>query len=112
MVATLRAHSAEAALNAVSALVKGGSGQAAEAAAAGARFLVSPGCADAIVGEMTQTGVLTCPGAFTPTEVMRARALGADVVKLFPASLSGPQRAPVHGGGARPVPSGASRVGP
>jgi 2-dehydro-3-deoxyphosphogluconate aldolase / (4S)-4-hydroxy-2-oxoglutarate aldolase len=127
VVATLRAHAAEAALKAASALVKGGitaievtystpdvpavlralrtefgdqvllgagtiteAGQAAEAAAAGARFLVSPGCVDAIVAEMTQTGVLTCPGAFTPTEVMRARALGADIIKIFPASLAGP----------------------
>jgi 2-dehydro-3-deoxyphosphogluconate aldolase/(4S)-4-hydroxy-2-oxoglutarate aldolase len=128
VVATLRAHSAEAALHAVSALVQGGitaievtyttpdvpavlraleaefgdrvvlgagtitrAGEAAEAVDAGARFLVSPGCVDAIVTEMTRTGVLTCPGAFTPTEVMRARALGADVIKIFPASLAGPR---------------------
>ena len=30
------------------------------------------------------------PGAATPTEVMRARASGADFVKLFPASTYGP----------------------
>jgi len=30
------------------------------------------------------------PGAFTPTEVMRAHAMGVDAVKLFPASLEGP----------------------
>jgi 2-dehydro-3-deoxyphosphogluconate aldolase/(4S)-4-hydroxy-2-oxoglutarate aldolase len=65
-------------------------GQAREAAEAGARFLVSPGCVDAIIAEMVQTGVLTCPGALTPTEVMRALALGADVIKIFPANLAGP----------------------
>lgn len=65
-------------------------GQASEAVDAGARFLVSPGCVDSIVAEMTQTGAATCPGAFTPTEVMRALALGADVIKIFPANLAGP----------------------
>jgi 2-dehydro-3-deoxyphosphogluconate aldolase/(4S)-4-hydroxy-2-oxoglutarate aldolase len=30
------------------------------------------------------------PGAFTPTEVERAHELGADVVKVFPASTVGP----------------------
>src|SRR5690606_40532076 len=29
-------------------------------------------------------------GALTPSEVMRALSLGADVVKIFPASLGGP----------------------
>lgn len=65
-------------------------GQAREAVDAGARFLVSPGCVESIVAEMTATGVLTCPGAFTPTEVMRALDYGADVIKIFPANLAGP----------------------
>ena len=30
------------------------------------------------------------PGAFTPTEVIRAHAMGASAVKLFPASVGGP----------------------
>ena len=67
------------------------SGQAGEAAAAGARFLVSPGCVEPIIAEMKQTGVLYCPGALTPTEVMRALALGGQVVKIFPADLAGPR---------------------
>jgi 2-dehydro-3-deoxyphosphogluconate aldolase / (4S)-4-hydroxy-2-oxoglutarate aldolase len=65
-------------------------GQAREAVEAGARFLVSPGCVEPIVAEMMATGATTCPGAFTPTEVMRALALGADVIKIFPANLAGP----------------------
>jgi 2-dehydro-3-deoxyphosphogluconate aldolase / (4S)-4-hydroxy-2-oxoglutarate aldolase len=128
VVATIRAPSAESAVRAVGALVKGGitaievtystpdvphvlraleaefgeqillgagtitrSGQAGEAVAGGARFLVSPGCVEPIIAEMKQTGVLYCPGALTPTEVMRALALGGRVVKIFPANLAGPR---------------------
>ncbi|WP_022927393.1 bifunctional 4-hydroxy-2-oxoglutarate aldolase/2-dehydro-3-deoxy-phosphogluconate aldolase [Patulibacter americanus] len=64
--------------------------QAAEAADAGAEYLVSPGLDDELVAAMQATGKVTMAGAMTPTEVMRARRLGVDVVKLFPGSLGGP----------------------
>jgi 2-dehydro-3-deoxyphosphogluconate aldolase/(4S)-4-hydroxy-2-oxoglutarate aldolase len=64
--------------------------QAREAVAAGATFLVSPGLDDDLVGAMLDTGATTMAGALTPTEVMRAEALGVDVVKVFPAALGGP----------------------
>lgn len=64
--------------------------QAEEAFAAGAGFLVSPGLDDELVAAMRATGAVTMAGAVTPTEVMRARRLGVDVVKLFPGSLGGP----------------------
>ena len=64
--------------------------QAAEASAAGAQFLVSPGLDDELVTAMLETGCATMAGALTPTEVMRARRLGVHVVKLFPGSLGGP----------------------
>jgi 2-dehydro-3-deoxyphosphogluconate aldolase / (4S)-4-hydroxy-2-oxoglutarate aldolase len=64
--------------------------QAAEAARAGARFLVAPGADAAVARAMRGTGVVTLVGALSPTEVMAARALGADAVKIFPASLGGP----------------------
>jgi 2-dehydro-3-deoxyphosphogluconate aldolase/(4S)-4-hydroxy-2-oxoglutarate aldolase len=35
------------------------------------------------------TGAITMIGALTPSEVMAATRLGADVVKLFPAALGG-----------------------
>lgn len=61
-----------------------------EARAAGARFIVSPhtkaGLAEAMVG----SGLATMIGALSPTEVEEAHARGADVVKIFPASLVGP----------------------
>ncbi len=64
--------------------------QAREAVRAGATFLVSPGLDDELVGAMRGTGATTMAGALTPTEVMRAEALGVDVVKVFPAALGGP----------------------
>jgi 2-dehydro-3-deoxyphosphogluconate aldolase/(4S)-4-hydroxy-2-oxoglutarate aldolase len=64
--------------------------QVEEALAAGAQFLVSPHC-DPILGQrMVASGVLAMIGALTPTEVMQAHRLGADIVKLFPGSLGGP----------------------
>jgi 2-dehydro-3-deoxyphosphogluconate aldolase/(4S)-4-hydroxy-2-oxoglutarate aldolase len=35
-------------------------------------------------------GKIVIPGAFTPTEVLRAWQAGADVVKVFPATSVGP----------------------
>lgn len=58
---------------------------------AGARFIVSPGLDEQVVGEAARLGVASMPGAATATEVMRARSCGADFVKLFPASTYGPQ---------------------
>jgi len=64
--------------------------QAAEVAGAGAQFLVSPGSVPDVAAEMLATGRVTMLGALTPTEVMVAERLGADVIKIFPASLGGP----------------------
>ncbi|HZQ92394.1 MAG TPA: bifunctional 4-hydroxy-2-oxoglutarate aldolase/2-dehydro-3-deoxy-phosphogluconate aldolase [Terriglobales bacterium] len=58
---------------------------------AGAQFLVSPGLDDAVVKLATEAGVVSLPGVLTPSEVMRAAALGASTMKLFPISnLGGP----------------------
>lgn len=65
-------------------------GQARTAAAAGATFLVSPICDPDLVRAMASSDVLTMSGALTPTEVFMAHRMGADVVKLFPGSLTGP----------------------
>jgi 2-dehydro-3-deoxyphosphogluconate aldolase/(4S)-4-hydroxy-2-oxoglutarate aldolase len=61
-----------------------------KAVEAGARFIVSPGLDERVVREAARLGVAAMPGAATPTEIMRARSLGADFVKLFPASTYGP----------------------
>jgi 2-dehydro-3-deoxyphosphogluconate aldolase/(4S)-4-hydroxy-2-oxoglutarate aldolase len=66
------------------------SGQVEQAVANGAVFLVSPGCDPGLVPLMLETGLAVMPGILTPTELMLARRLGADVVKLFPGSAGGP----------------------
>jgi 2-dehydro-3-deoxyphosphogluconate aldolase/(4S)-4-hydroxy-2-oxoglutarate aldolase len=63
---------------------------AAEAVAAGAEFLVSPGTETALAAAMLETGATVLSGALTPSEVMAALTSGVHVVKLFPASLGGP----------------------
>ena len=58
--------------------------------AAGADFVVSP-VLDAAVGAVCHRHNLAwLPGAFTVNEVYQATQLGADVVKIFPASLVTP----------------------
>ncbi len=57
---------------------------------AGASFLVSPHCDEALVALAHERGVPFMPGALTPTEVVRAHQAGAACVKLFPGSAVGP----------------------
>ncbi len=64
--------------------------QAKTALAAGANFLVSPVCEPGLVKAMTSSGAASMIGALTPTEVFSAFEAGADVVKIFPGSLTGP----------------------
>lgn len=57
---------------------------------AGARFVVSPGTVEPVVRAARRAGVAVMPGVLTPTEALRALELGADALKLFPASAVGP----------------------
>jgi 2-dehydro-3-deoxyphosphogluconate aldolase/(4S)-4-hydroxy-2-oxoglutarate aldolase len=57
---------------------------------AGARFIVSPHCDEALVAWCAARGVPSFPGALTPTEILAAWAAGASAVKLFPAASVGP----------------------
>lgn len=65
--------------------------QAESAKAAGANFLVSPVCEPELVKAMVKTGLVTMAGALTPTEIFQTHALGVDVIKVFPGSLTGPK---------------------
>jgi 2-dehydro-3-deoxyphosphogluconate aldolase/(4S)-4-hydroxy-2-oxoglutarate aldolase len=56
---------------------------------AGAHFVVSPGFDEAIVERALRARVVILPGVLTPSEVTRARKLGLDAVKLFPAASLG-----------------------
>lgn len=56
------------------------------AASAGAAFIVSPDTNTAVIRRAKQLGLLSLPGALTPTEILTAHHAGADFVKLFPAA--------------------------
>jgi 2-dehydro-3-deoxyphosphogluconate aldolase / (4S)-4-hydroxy-2-oxoglutarate aldolase len=62
-----------------------------DAIAAGAQFVVSPVFDEEIVATARRYGKIVIPGAFTPTEILRAWSAGADVVKVFPSTGLGPQ---------------------
>ncbi len=57
---------------------------------AGADFVVSPTLNLALVELCNRYGVPAVPGCYTPTEILQAWQAGADFVKLFPASVGGP----------------------
>jgi 2-dehydro-3-deoxyphosphogluconate aldolase/(4S)-4-hydroxy-2-oxoglutarate aldolase len=61
-----------------------------DAIAAGAQFVVSPVFDPEIVATTKRYGKISVPGAFTPTEILRAWGAGADVVKVFPSTTLGP----------------------
>ncbi len=56
---------------------------------AGARFVVSPGLSAGVVRRCLDLGVPAIPGIATATELMAALDLGVDLVKFFPAEVSG-----------------------
>src|SRR5262249_28137476 len=66
--------------------------EAAEAAiGAGAQFVVTPTLSPAVIRACVARGTPILSGALTPTEALAAHEAGADMVKLFPAPLGGPQ---------------------
>ena len=57
---------------------------------AGAQFVVTPTCAAPVAQMARRYGKPVALGAFTPTEILTAWEAGSDVVKVFPASVGGP----------------------
>lgn len=53
---------------------------------AGAEFIISPDCYEAVIKKTRELGMVSIPGAITPTEAANAHRFGADFVKLFPNS--------------------------
>ncbi|GAA4141895.1 bifunctional 4-hydroxy-2-oxoglutarate aldolase/2-dehydro-3-deoxy-phosphogluconate aldolase [Actinomadura keratinilytica] len=62
---------------------------AARAAEAGARFLVSPGCTDRLREAMTETGLAVLPGVSSASEAMALLEHGITAMKFFPAEAAG-----------------------
>lgn len=53
---------------------------------AGAEYIISPDCYEKVIKRTKELGMVSIPGAFTPTEAANAHRFGADFVKLFPNS--------------------------
>lgn len=61
-----------------------------DALSAGATFIVMPVVNEAIIRRCVAAGIAVFPGAYSPTEIVRAWELGATMVKVFPADQLGP----------------------
>ena len=57
---------------------------------AGGEFIISPDTNEEVIIESVRLGLVSIPGALTPTEAQSAHRCGADFVKLFPISSLGP----------------------
>jgi len=58
--------------------------------AIGGRFIVSPDTNEEVIAATKKLKLVSMPGVSTPTEVGIAIDAGADILKLFPASVLGP----------------------
>jgi 2-dehydro-3-deoxyphosphogalactonate aldolase len=64
--------------------------EAAKVAATGARLMIAPNCAPAVIAAAKAHGLVALPGVATPTEAFTALAAGADGLKMFPGELLPP----------------------
>lgn len=51
---------------------------------AGATFMISPNTDESVIKTTKKLGLVSIPGAYTPTEICNAYNWGADFIKLFP----------------------------
>ncbi len=65
--------------------------QVAQVSDAGGTLIVSPNCDTAVIAATKARRMASWPGVMTPTECFAALAAGADGLKIFPASLIGPE---------------------
>jgi len=56
---------------------------------AGGLYIISPDTNERIIKKTLEEGLVSIPGALTPTEITTAHNFGADFVKLFPVSTFG-----------------------
>ena len=56
---------------------------------AGGKFIISPDTNSEVIKATNELGLVSIPGALTPTEAQSAHRYGADFVKLFPVSSLG-----------------------
>ena len=53
---------------------------------AGAQYIISPDCQLPVIQRTLELGMVSMPGALTPTEIANAHHAGADFIKVFPAA--------------------------
>lgn len=51
---------------------------------AGGKFIISPDSYDKVIKKTKELGLVSMPGALTPSEIQSAHRAGADFIKLFP----------------------------
>jgi 2-dehydro-3-deoxyphosphogluconate aldolase/(4S)-4-hydroxy-2-oxoglutarate aldolase len=56
---------------------------------AGAEYLIAPDLTPEVIAFAMDRGIGVLPGATTPTEILTARRLGVQMVKLFPTQALG-----------------------
>jgi 2-dehydro-3-deoxyphosphogluconate aldolase / (4S)-4-hydroxy-2-oxoglutarate aldolase len=56
----------------------------------GAKFIFSPTINIETINMTKRYGVISVPGAMTPTEILSGYENGADIIKVFPANILGP----------------------
>lgn len=56
---------------------------------AGGKFIISPDTNKSVIEKTNELGLVSIPGALTPTEAQSAHTFGADFVKLFPITNMG-----------------------
>lgn len=56
---------------------------------AGAKYIISPNTDTEIIKKTKELGLVSIPGALTPSEVVTADTAGADFVKIFPVTAFG-----------------------
>ncbi len=57
---------------------------------AGANYIISPDAKESVIKETKKLGLLSMPGALTPSEIAMAYDWGGDIIKVFPANAMGP----------------------
>lgn len=56
---------------------------------AGAEYIISPNTNPKVIKKTKELGMLSMPGALTPSEILSAHEAGADYVKVFPVGALG-----------------------
>ncbi len=85
--AMVDAHGSDALIGAGTVLSTDDVGRVAQA---GGKLIVSPNCDQRVIVATKTAGMQSWPGVMTPTECFAALKAGADGLKIFPASLLGP----------------------